>query len=385
MKKTFFFFVMLASVTASAQSHINIELLGATYTTPAVQFRVSWNSIPSVTGKTHNSKIWLWVDYVKIENNQPSGSRARATITNPSPGTVVVGNNNGFWLQGNNGSYNQIVTVALTNIPANTTFNWCAYASDCPPNVTAANGTYTFKGTPPFTLIASNGTTTQTVTGTTLAASALTITPTTIRDKTACPGVFCSYTGSDLYIDASHPCQLRTSGAQNWEAWIKDTRDNKMYRIAQLSTGLWTMDDYLNYTGHAAVVDEKCSAADPNAKEYWRHTLATTYSTLCPTGWRLPIITEIRTVAADWKQYLTKIFVATGETINSTSTHCQNISPNYISFIASDCLGRGVYGGRFDGYDTYAVNPTHRNCASYTSGAGVNYLYSGYVRCVRDL
>jgi hypothetical protein len=85
---------------AFAQSHINIELLGATYTTTAVQFRVSWNNIPSIPGETHNSKIWLWVDFIKIENNQPSGTWTRATVANPSPGTVAPETDKGFWLQG---------------------------------------------------------------------------------------------------------------------------------------------------------------------------------------------------------------------------------------------------------------------------------------------
>ncbi|MDR3134333.1 MAG: hypothetical protein LBU42_10015, partial [Prevotellaceae bacterium] len=238
MKKILFSLLSLMGFGFSvfAQSHINIELLGATYTTPAVQFRVSWNAVPA--GTCHNSKVWLWIDFIKVENDQPSGAWTRATIANPSPGTVAPETDKGFWLQGNTGSYNQMVTVPLTNIPANTTFNWCVYASDCPPTVTAADGTYTFSGTPPFTLIAANGAT-QPVTGTTLAASALTITPTTIMDETACPVVFCPYQGSDLYMDATHLCQQRASGAQNWEAYIKDTRDHELYRIVLMPDNKW--------------------------------------------------------------------------------------------------------------------------------------------------
>jgi hypothetical protein len=51
MKKNFFLFAML----------------GATYTaSPAVKFRVSWSSIPTVAGQIHNAKIWVWVDFLKI-------------------------------------------------------------------------------------------------------------------------------------------------------------------------------------------------------------------------------------------------------------------------------------------------------------------------------
>jgi hypothetical protein len=183
MKKILFSFLSLMGFPAFAQSHINIELLGATYTTPAVQFRVSWNSIPSIAGETHNSKIWLWVDYIKIENNQPSGTWTRATIANPSPGTMAPETNKGFWLQGNNGSYNQIVTVEL-NIPANTTFNWCAYASDYPPNATMASGTYTLKGSPPFKITYNGSSYTETNNKSFTVGCIASIT-----DATDCPGI----------------------------------------------------------------------------------------------------------------------------------------------------------------------------------------------------
>jgi uncharacterized protein (TIGR02145 family) len=325
----------------------------------------------------------VWVDYITVNsNNTTSGnSWTRAAISAASPTASVTydgSNRQGFWLQGNSGSYNATVTVQLNIIASK--FNWCAYVSDYPPNVTANNGTYTFKGTPPFILTASNGITSQTVTGATLAASALTITPITIRDKKEYPGVFCPYQGSDLYIDATHLCQQRTSGAQNWEAWIQDTRDNKIYRIAQLSTGLWTMDDYLNYA-HPAAVDEKCSHADPNAKEYWRHTLATTYSTLCPSGWRLPSQNEYEITVTDWSQYLSKTFKTTGETYwdnEKGAAACQDACGGYITFITDACLGYAMFGNRMSSLTSSCAG--QYRCQAAT---GPRYDYSGYVRCVR--
>ena len=304
---------------ALAQSHINIELLSATYTAPAVQFRVSWSSIPAVTGQTHNAKIWLWVDFIKIENNQPSGTWTRATISGTptvsssptSTATLDASTNKGFWLNGVTGSYSATVTISISNIPVNNKFNWCAYASDCPPNVTAANGTYTFKGTPPFTLIAANDDT-QTVTGTTLAASALTVTPTTIIDNTACPGVFCPYQGSDLYIDATHLCQQRTSGAQNWEAWIKDMRDDKFYRIVYMPDANWWLAQNIklaNYNGSAVgAAISNCTNEDDCGRSYaWAQVYASyaggsSSSTgivqgICPPGWLLPIRATFSTLA----------------------------------------------------------------------------------------
>ncbi|MDR0581385.1 MAG: hypothetical protein LBG31_00305 [Prevotellaceae bacterium] len=384
--KIFFLFAMLASTAASAQV-TNVEPVSANYANKTVSFRVWWNA--GSRDATHLSKVWLWVDYITVnsDNTTSGNSWTRATVGTVSGGVTSYDGSyrNGFWLEGNaSTNYSATLTVQLTNVPAK--FNWCAYVSDCPPNVTAANGTYTFKGTPPFTLIAANGTTSQTVTGNTLAASALTITPTTIKDKTECPGIFCIYSGSDLYIDATHLCQQRTSGAKNWEAWIKDSRDNKIYQIAQLSTGLWTMDDYLNYKNHTAVVNELCSNADPNGTEYWRNILATTYATLCPNGWRLPTTVEYTTTVNEWITHLDKIFQTTGETIwaNGRGYYC-NMQSGFTAYITVDCIGLGTYGHRIckmppPGCGSDVLVP----CGTYTSGTNSTTRFSGYARCVRD-
>ncbi|MDR3133527.1 MAG: hypothetical protein LBU42_05825, partial [Prevotellaceae bacterium] len=160
-----------------------------------------------------------------------------------------------------------------------------------PPNVTANNGIYTLHGTPPFTLTASDGTT-QTVAGTTLTASALTITPITIRDKTECPGVFCPYQGSDLYIDATHFCQQRTSGAKNWEAWIKDIRDNKLYRIVKMPDNKWWLAQNVKYAGKGydpvGCTEDECGRAYPANDVHGGSTLGNVQG-ICPAGWLLPV------------------------------------------------------------------------------------------------
>jgi uncharacterized protein (TIGR02145 family) len=154
MKKLYYFFLLLpflgTGVSSVAQGYIQIAPAGTTYTgTPAVKFRVSWSSIPQ-DGKTRSSKIWVLVDYRKIENQQAAGSWTRATVAGVSPGTVDAGGK-GFWLQGNAGAYNEEVTVTLRNMPAH--FKWCAYALDCPPQaIMNAAGGYDLRGTPPFTV-----------------------------------------------------------------------------------------------------------------------------------------------------------------------------------------------------------------------------------------
>jgi hypothetical protein len=113
----------------------------------------------------------------------------------------------------------------------------------------------------------------------------LTITPTTIRDKTECPGVFCIYTGSDLYIDATHLCQQRTSGAMNWEAYIKDSRDNQIYRITQFSDNSWWFANELNTSDkRVKIYDGKSYYAGNNKPD-------------CPQGWSYPSYAQLQTRA----------------------------------------------------------------------------------------
>ncbi|MDR0581471.1 MAG: hypothetical protein LBG31_00740 [Prevotellaceae bacterium] len=322
MRTKFFFFAMLASVAASAQSHINIEMLSATYTaSPAVKFCISWSSVPTVTGQTHNAKVWVWIDFLKVnaDNTTTGNTWTRAEISatpavSSSPTSTAAldaSTNKGFWLNGVTGSYSATVTAMLTNIPANTKFNWCAYSSDYPPNVTLEEGVYTFKGTTDF--IVSNPA--RTLDTKTIAKNNLTVNPaTTFTDATSCPGIgslYCPYTGSDLYMDATHLCQQRTSGAKNWEAWIKDTRDNQLYRIVQMPTNTWWMAEDLMWDGKPNPtasgytirgVARSCgnhygcgrtyNSTATGAGAYSGNANTRRNSDVCPTGWVIPSCAE---------------------------------------------------------------------------------------------
>ena len=356
---------MLASVAASAQSHINIEMLSATYTaSPAVKFRVWWSSVPAVAGEIHNAKVWVWIDFLKLNaDNTISGntwtraeiSATPAVSSSPaSTATLETSTNKGFWLNGVTGSYSATVTATL-DIPANTKFNWCAYVSDCPPNITAANGTYTFKGTPPFILKAANGST-QTVTGNTLPASSLTVAAETLTDKTECPGVFCTYTGADLYIDATHLCQLRTSGAQNWEAWIKDTRDNELYRIVYMPDDKWWLAQNVklaSYGGKVAGSAFSICNKDECGRRYTRTEIigdwggtngqGANIQGICPSGWVLPVST-------DWVNFITTIEPTVSFTTftNPTNTGVTTVNTSVIKKLTRQnayCyVGEDIYG-----------------------------------------
>jgi uncharacterized protein (TIGR02145 family) len=187
------------------------------------------------------------------------------------------------------------VTATLSNVSGR--FSCCAYGSDTPPSATVDNETYTFKGTPPFTLTDADGTTTQTVTENTVPASALTITPVILTDETGYPNIFCPYTGSDLHNVAAYFCQPRTSGEQNWEAWIQDARDDKLYRIVYMPDNKWWLAQNVKYGVGSAIngcTEEQCGLAYTWAQAYASYAGGSSGSTgnvqgVCPPGWLLPI------------------------------------------------------------------------------------------------
>jgi uncharacterized protein (TIGR02145 family) len=296
MKKLYFYVLLLllwgAGGFSFAQSHINIEMLGTTYTVPpAVQFRVSWNNVPA--SGCHNTKIWLWVDFVKIKNAAPLGNWSRATVANPSAGTVVPGNDKGFWLQGSAPSYSETVTVELTNVSGE--FNWCTYASDCPPSANLEEA-YRLHGTPPFELTAESGDT-QTVNGNALFVSDMTGIPVTITDATGCPASLCPYTGRDLYIDATHLCQQRVSGAKNWEAWIKDTRDNEYYRIVLMPDNKWWLAQNVKYAGKGQAPNwcgkDECGRIYTTDEMRNGQSATGNITGICPDGWLIPVVADM--------------------------------------------------------------------------------------------
>jgi hypothetical protein len=157
MKKIFFLFAVFVSVAGFAQD-VQVKNIRADYSggTPTVTFSVSWTGARTFR---HNTQVWVFVDYHNMENNAPSGSWTRALVASTptvssspaSTATLVNGNNKGFWLHGVDGDYSATVTVPLSGVPAQ--FNWCAYATDSPPNVEIKGGnSYTLHGSPPFVI-----------------------------------------------------------------------------------------------------------------------------------------------------------------------------------------------------------------------------------------
>jgi hypothetical protein len=279
MKKNFFLFAMLTSVAASAT--VKVTPISTDYSSQKITFKVEWTNTPTAP---YNNRVWIWVDFCPVTGTMPATSFSTATISNPTKtggnGTITNVTTRGFFIESTAANAGTTVTAILDN--ASGKFNWCVYGSDYPPNVLAnTNGSYTLVGTPPFKLIAANGTTTQTVDEKTIAISAVTMTPVTITDATGYPGRWCPYTGSDLIMDATHRCRERQNGAYNWEAYIKDSRDNKIYHITQFSDNSWWFTDPLDIADKRVTTCSGYSVYRP------------TNQPSCPSGWAIPTTNKL--------------------------------------------------------------------------------------------
>ena len=179
MKKILFFFALLASIAANAA--VTVTPLDVNYGTKTVTFRVAWS------GTAANNRVWVWVDLCPVTGTSP-GTFAQAIISSPSAiaGSIatVSGNTRGFYVTTNPST----VTAMLSN--ATGQFNWCAYGSDYPPNaIDNSSGDYALRGSPPFIITTSSGTTE--VNATTFSGGTITA----LTDATGYPGALCGKNG----------------------------------------------------------------------------------------------------------------------------------------------------------------------------------------------
>jgi hypothetical protein len=364
MKKIFFLFAIFASVAASAT--VTVTPLGTDYAAKKVTFKVAWTNSPNAP---YNNRVWIWIDFCPVSGVTPQ-SFSTATITNPTRsgnGTITGLNGRGFFIEYNTTNSGTTVTATLSNAPAGQ-FNWCAYGSDYPPNVLAnTNGSYTLAGTPPFKLVTANGATTQTVNEKTFATSAITITPATITDATGYPGLWCPYTGNDLYMDDTHRCKERQSGAKKWEAYIKDSRDNQIYRITQFSDNTWWFADDLAIDANTFGI---CNGV---------HFYIGSSRPACPTNWKIPTDVQFSTRWPDYCGSTADVNDVYGAPIPATCYYgpfCGNSAA-----ACRDCNGRRDY------VISNHVAALHRlatsGCAWNCSAADVENRIGGRVRCMR--
>jgi hypothetical protein len=333
---------------------------------------VSWTNQSTAN---HRNKVWVFVDFQPVISPIQKGNWQPATITGTvqkTAGTVSEQSNRGFFLEGTTTGFASTVTVTLSNVTGK--FNWCAYASDYPPNVTYSNvtyngGTYTFKGTPPFKLVSADGSQTQEFNKKSITVSEIGFVPKNFTDATGCPGIgFCPYTGNDEVMDASHFCHLRTADAKNWETWIKDSRDDKIYRITQFSDNSWWFAEDMTINDKVWSICGGFYYYNPSNKPN------------CPTNWRIPTYSEITNRWPTSVNVTADVFGASlgmnptryctincntlpAPTCNSYYNACNILSADFVYYAAQYFSGMWMKGG-------CAENVTKVICG-------------GRVRCVR--
>ena len=308
MRTTFFFFAMLAGITASAQV-THVEPTSANYTDKTVSFRVWWDA--GSRDATHLSKVWMWVDYITVNSdNTTSGNSWTRALVSGTPtttaGTVAreTGNDKGFWLTGNAATnYSATVTVRLDVTTSK--FNWCAYVSDYPPNAFVSGSSYTLHGSPPFV-----------VNGNPLAADVTQYggNITALTDATGAPGIYCMLAGQ---APGKYGCcvglSINISSGLCAVPALCDPASTVNLGVASFTTGTEITITGSSYTqiwsrpvtatgcqktafngGTVGSVKSDCRTNPNYAGDYFSWCAAIKYpDQLCPFPWRLPTPEDI--------------------------------------------------------------------------------------------
>jgi len=176
MKKVFFFLIgTVWTATLFAQTCVSVKQVTTDYKKNKVTFSITWGDCKG-DNSNHRNTVWVFVDYRDVG----SSSWTRATISDKSAGTIV--DSKGLWIYGAS-STTQTITLDL-DVPTNK-YDWCAFATDYPPNIgTTTNGAIPLRGTPPFLINDSIPEPSKTYTGA-VPISKLT-------DATGCPGIVCA-------------------------------------------------------------------------------------------------------------------------------------------------------------------------------------------------
>ena len=197
MKKLFiilYFFPFWGLGGLLAQSSVSVVPITANYSAnpPTVTFEVSWPA--NTRDANHRSKVWVLVDYRRIQNNAYVGGWLRAGIStahtptaNAGAVSLETGNTKGFWLQGTDGAFAATITVPVTVDLSGyaSQFGWCGVASDRPPYAEEKSTHYALNGTLPFIIQTIPGDPGSTVSQTTPAYDNCIY---GLTDATGCPG-----------------------------------------------------------------------------------------------------------------------------------------------------------------------------------------------------
>jgi hypothetical protein len=404
-KNSSFFLSMLLSIFAFGQN-ITVESISATYTEiPAVKFSISWTGTRTFR---HNTKVWVFVDYRKIENNVPSGSWTRAAVASiptltslpASTVTLAAGNNQGFWLNGVDGNYSATITVPLSGVPVQ--FNWCAYVADNPPNVEIkGNNSYALHGSPPFVinniqLPLSQTTYSGTIISFTDATGAPGLFPAALGEKTN--GMGCVAGLAENY--GTHICMATASIGCSGTLNLGTVGFNSGSEITIVGNGvtqIWSRPVTATGcnkssfdAGSAGVLKVDCRRV-ASYGDYFSFCAAMHYANqLCPAPWRVPNINDAVNLdialngngkyRVDVPAAEAYVYINTWGGVRNGHAHNNAYSADgyYLLYLSSAFLGEpGIYTGidiRFEP-ENYG----------YTICVGCGQGHSGLqLRCIRD-
>jgi uncharacterized protein (TIGR02145 family) len=352
---------MLAAQNGNGVTVSNLAVHAGTVT-----FNVSWKKadMPTMWSDT----VWVFVDYNK------NGVMTRLPVTNATAtaGTVtkVQGNDKGAWVVGNARSAgNFSATVKLFASPATADLaGVCAYASNYPPvgEYTSADE-ISFTGTPPYNLVlvsAGSGTRTYSINdsyyilyeGETLQS---------FSDKTGAPGTKineCHAPGSTVTFTAFNPCTGASYGATYT---LKDSRDNKQYKVKYLPDGRYWMVQNLAF-------GDRCNDTnfDSGSTATGNINSAGTYYGDCRTSYCSNSFWYNRAAALNSPQALSSTISCTGTDAGTGAgkpSSCQGICPV------------GWHIPTWDEYDALSSQwsnmPGCNGAACWTSTAGWNAEY----------
>jgi uncharacterized protein (TIGR02145 family) len=128
-------------------------------------------------------------------------------------------------------------------------------------------------------------------------------------------------------MDATHLCQQRTSGAGNWQAYIRDSRDSEIYRIVLMPDGKWWLAQNVKYA-QTGTQPNWCTKDE--CGRYYSHTQVraawggtsgsgSNKQGICPSGWVLPIKTNYTNLFATMSA-TTSVWVAMITPLDSKCT-----------------------------------------------------------------
>jgi hypothetical protein len=285
-------------------------------------------------------------------------------------------------LKGNDSTdYSSTFTVQLINVPAK--FNWCAYVSDYPPNTTLNNGTYTLKGSPPFTINTSITESSKTYAGGCI---------TSLTDATGCPGLIPVFSTGAITTAAAYENCYNTAG-NNISVSIPPSGGNGSY-IYQ-----WTT----NYNGNASTIINGATGATYTPPAI---TTAGTYvyrrqvkDNLCNTNFSLSAGIVTRIVLPD---YISICGIDVKMCDSGTSTYNPgNLCPSgwrWPSLSEACCMSKNQttlkittaphwvnyrYGSAYTHFWNQGSNCASSLCSNGSICSQMSTSYNIWVRCVR--